>query len=239
MNIFLWLIAGGVIGWLASRLMGTGSPQGLILDTVVGIIGAVLAGWFISPILGASIINQNNFSLPALFVSLLGAVALLALVMCFIGGAVKLIPAILSAVMPESGSIESLVFYSGIIAFPLLMAGPLGLHRQGAFGNGGIARIGVVGVVIALLGLSLYLGNYLLGPAPMRTGVAAMSTASGMTVLGVAVWRARGLNGWRLYAPIGAGLAYFIQVIPQILFRLIQGQAKDSLIRKWGVFGIE
>jgi len=83
MNIILWLIVGAVTGWLASRLMGTSSQQGLILDAIVGIIGAVLAGLFISPILGVSSINQNNFSLSALFVSLLGAVALLALVKLF------------------------------------------------------------------------------------------------------------------------------------------------------------
>jgi uncharacterized membrane protein YeaQ/YmgE (transglycosylase-associated protein family) len=85
MNIILWLIAGAVIGWLASRLMGTNSQQGLLLDIVVGVVGAVLAGWFLTPLFGISTINQNNFSLPALFVSLVGAVALLAVVSLFNG----------------------------------------------------------------------------------------------------------------------------------------------------------
>jgi len=83
MNIILWLIAGAVIGWLASRIMGTNSQQGLILDIVVGVIGAFLAGWFLTPIFGIGMINQNNFSLPALLVSLLGAVILLAIVRLF------------------------------------------------------------------------------------------------------------------------------------------------------------
>jgi len=83
MNIILWLIAGAVIGWLASRIMGTNSQQGLILDIVVGVIGAFLAGWFLTPIFGIGTINQNNFSLPALLVSLLGAVILLAIVRLF------------------------------------------------------------------------------------------------------------------------------------------------------------
>lgn len=83
MNIVLWLIAGAVIGWIASRIMGTNSQQGLFLDIMVGIVGAVLAGWFLSPLFGIGTINQNNFSLPALMVSLLGAIILLAIVKLF------------------------------------------------------------------------------------------------------------------------------------------------------------
>jgi len=83
MNIIIWLIAGAFIGWLASRIMGTSSQQGLLLDIVVGIVGAVLAGWFLTPLFGISTINQSNFSLPALLVSLLGAIILLAIVKLF------------------------------------------------------------------------------------------------------------------------------------------------------------
>ena len=83
MNLILWLIAGAVIGWLASKIMGTNSQQGLLLDIVVGVVGAFLAGWFLTPLFGIGTINQNNFSLPALLVSLLGAVILLAIVKLF------------------------------------------------------------------------------------------------------------------------------------------------------------
>jgi uncharacterized membrane protein YeaQ/YmgE (transglycosylase-associated protein family) len=83
MNLILWLIAGAVIGWLASRIMGTNSQQGVLLDIVVGVVGAVLAGWLLTPLFGVSTINQNNFSIPALLVSLLGAVILLAIVKLF------------------------------------------------------------------------------------------------------------------------------------------------------------
>jgi uncharacterized membrane protein YeaQ/YmgE (transglycosylase-associated protein family) len=89
MNLILWLIAGAVIGWLASRIMGTSSQQGLLLDIVVGVVGAFLAGWFLTPIFGISTINQNNFSLPALLVSLLGAVLLLAIVRLFRRGGLR------------------------------------------------------------------------------------------------------------------------------------------------------
>jgi uncharacterized membrane protein YeaQ/YmgE (transglycosylase-associated protein family) len=80
MNFVIWLIAGAVVGWVASRIMGTSGQQGLILDIVVGVVGAFLAGYFLTPFFGISTINQNNFSLPALLVSLLGAVILLAIV---------------------------------------------------------------------------------------------------------------------------------------------------------------
>ena len=80
MNFILWLIAGAFIGWLASVIMKTGGRQGLVLDIVVGIVGAFLAGYFLTPFFGVSTINQNNFSLPALLVSLLGAVILLFIV---------------------------------------------------------------------------------------------------------------------------------------------------------------
>lgn len=80
MNILIWLIVGGVIGWLASLIMKTDAQQGIILNVVVGVVGALLAGWLITPWVGGSTINQGNFSLLGLGISLLGAVALIAIV---------------------------------------------------------------------------------------------------------------------------------------------------------------
>jgi uncharacterized membrane protein YeaQ/YmgE (transglycosylase-associated protein family) len=79
-NFIVWLILGGVIGWLASLVMRTNAQQGIFLNIIVGIVGAMLGGWLISPLLGAATINQNDFSLAGLFVSFLGAVILLAIV---------------------------------------------------------------------------------------------------------------------------------------------------------------
>ncbi len=83
MNYVVWIIAGAVIGWIASLLMRTNSRQGLLMDIVVGIAGAFLAGLVLTPLVGISTINQNNFSLPALLVSLAGAIVLLAIVKLF------------------------------------------------------------------------------------------------------------------------------------------------------------
>ena len=77
MNFIIWLIVGGLIGWLASILMKTNDQQGIVLNVVVGIVGAMLAGWFITPMVGIGTINQNNFSMPALLVSFVGAAVLL------------------------------------------------------------------------------------------------------------------------------------------------------------------
>ena len=83
MNFIGWIVIGGVIGWVASLIMRTNAEQGLFLNIVVGIIGALLAGWLISPLVGSSTINQGNFSIAGLGVSLLGAIVLLALVRMF------------------------------------------------------------------------------------------------------------------------------------------------------------
>ena len=83
MNFIIWLVVGGLIGWVASMIMKTDAQQGMILNVVVGIVGAFLGGWLISPLLGVPTINQNAFSVGALLVSLLGAVILLAIVNLF------------------------------------------------------------------------------------------------------------------------------------------------------------
>jgi uncharacterized membrane protein YeaQ/YmgE (transglycosylase-associated protein family) len=80
MNIVIWLVVGGLIGWAASVVMRT--REGILLNVVVGIVGAALGGWFLSPLVGVSTrtINQSNFSAASLLVSFLGAVVLLAIV---------------------------------------------------------------------------------------------------------------------------------------------------------------
>jgi uncharacterized membrane protein YeaQ/YmgE (transglycosylase-associated protein family) len=89
MNFIIWLVVGGVIGWLASLMMKTDGQQGIILNVVVGIVGAMLGGWLISPLLGVGTINQDNFSMPALLVSFLGASILLAIVNLIRRGSVR------------------------------------------------------------------------------------------------------------------------------------------------------
>jgi uncharacterized membrane protein YeaQ/YmgE (transglycosylase-associated protein family) len=80
MNLIIWLFVGGIIGWLASLVMRTDAQQGIALNVIVGIIGALLGGWLLSPLLGAGTINQSDLSLMGLLVSFGGAVILLLIV---------------------------------------------------------------------------------------------------------------------------------------------------------------
>lgn len=89
LNFVAWLIVGGIIGWLASTLMRTDAEQGTLLNVVVGVVGAILAGLVLTPLLGIEMVSDGNFSLPALIVSLLGAVFLLAVVNLFRHGSVR------------------------------------------------------------------------------------------------------------------------------------------------------
>ena len=77
MNFIIWIVVGGLIGWVASIIMKTDGQQGLFLNIVVGLIGALIGGWLISPLVGAGTINDGAFNFASLLVSLVGAVLLL------------------------------------------------------------------------------------------------------------------------------------------------------------------
>ena len=89
MSLIIWLVAGGLIGWLASLVMKTDVQQGVILNVVVGIVGALLGGWLLSPLLGATTVNQGDFSLLGLLVSFGGAIILLGVVNLLRRGAAR------------------------------------------------------------------------------------------------------------------------------------------------------
>jgi uncharacterized membrane protein YeaQ/YmgE (transglycosylase-associated protein family) len=80
MNFIIWIVVGGILGWLASLVMRTDAQQGILLNVVVGIIGALLGGWLLAPLFVTGTINQNDFSISSLLVSFLGAIVLLAIV---------------------------------------------------------------------------------------------------------------------------------------------------------------
>ena len=83
MSFILWLVVGGLLGWVASMIMGTNDKQGIFLNIVVGIVGAFLGGLLLAPLFGTGTINQYDFSIGSLLVSLLGAVVLLFVVGLF------------------------------------------------------------------------------------------------------------------------------------------------------------
>ncbi len=83
MSFIIWLVVGGLLGWIASMIMGTNDKQGIILNIIVGIVGAFLGGLVLAPLFGTGTINQGDFSIGSLLVSLVGAVVLLAIVNFF------------------------------------------------------------------------------------------------------------------------------------------------------------
>lgn len=88
MGFLIWLIVGGVVGWLASLIMKTDGQQGMLLNVIVGIVGAFIGGWVISPMVGVGTINEG-ISVGSIVVSLIGAVILLAIVNLFRRGRVR------------------------------------------------------------------------------------------------------------------------------------------------------
>jgi uncharacterized membrane protein YeaQ/YmgE (transglycosylase-associated protein family) len=83
MNFIIWLIVGGVVGWIASMIMRTDGQQGILLNIVVGIVGAFLGGLLLSPLFGTGTINDSGLTVGTFLVSLGGAVILLAIVNLF------------------------------------------------------------------------------------------------------------------------------------------------------------
>ncbi|AKC86893.1 GlsB/YeaQ/YmgE family stress response membrane protein [Pseudoxanthomonas suwonensis] len=83
MGIIIWLIVGGIVGWLASLIMRRDAQQGILLNIVVGIVGAVLAGW----IFGGGI--NEAITIRTFLFSIVGAVILLAIVNLFTRGRVR------------------------------------------------------------------------------------------------------------------------------------------------------
>jgi uncharacterized membrane protein YeaQ/YmgE (transglycosylase-associated protein family) len=83
MNFIIWLIIGGVIGWLASIVMRTDGQQGLILNVVVGIVGSYIGGFLFGPLIGVA------GGIGPYLSAFLGAVVLLAIVNLIRRGSVR------------------------------------------------------------------------------------------------------------------------------------------------------
>jgi uncharacterized membrane protein YeaQ/YmgE (transglycosylase-associated protein family) len=89
MGIIVLLIVGGIVGWLASMIMRTDAQQGIFLNIVVGIVGALLAGFILTPLIGGAPITSGVISIQSILVSLAGAVILLAIINLFRRGAIR------------------------------------------------------------------------------------------------------------------------------------------------------
>ena len=89
MGLIVLLIVGGLIGWVASMIMRTDGQQGIMLNVVVGIVGALLAGFIVTPLIGGAPITSGVISIQSVLVSLVGAIVLLAIINLFRRGSVR------------------------------------------------------------------------------------------------------------------------------------------------------
>ena len=89
MGLIILIVVGGVLGWLASMVMRTNGQQGILLNVVVGIVGALVAGFLLNPLVGGGNIMAGDYSISSLLVSFVGAVVLLAIVNLFTRGRVR------------------------------------------------------------------------------------------------------------------------------------------------------
>ena len=89
MGLIILLVVGGLIGWVASMIMRTDGQQGIVLNVVVGVVGAILAGFIVTPLVGGAPITSGVISVQSILVSLLGAIVLLAIVNLFRRGTVR------------------------------------------------------------------------------------------------------------------------------------------------------
>ncbi len=78
MSFLIYIIFGGIVGWVASLLMHTDGQQGIFLNVVVGIIGSILGAWIFSLLgIGGGV---SGFNIPSFIVALVGAVVLIFIV---------------------------------------------------------------------------------------------------------------------------------------------------------------
>jgi uncharacterized membrane protein YeaQ/YmgE (transglycosylase-associated protein family) len=83
MNLITWLLVGSISGWLAEFLPRMDEQSNLRINMFVGIVGAIVAGIFITPLFDIVTVNQRTFSLPSMLVALGGAVILITVVYLF------------------------------------------------------------------------------------------------------------------------------------------------------------
>lgn len=83
MNLILWLLVGTGVGWLTTHILHRQGIKDLLVNIILGIIGAVVIGYLVTPMIYKGVINRTTFNILALILSLAGAVILLTVVHFF------------------------------------------------------------------------------------------------------------------------------------------------------------
>lgn len=159
---------------------------------------------------------------------------------CLIGG---LLWAVLVTVEQLQATVPS-ILPGLLIPVPMLLClacGPLGLIILGASGSGRMRRVGLIGTWITLIGICSYLAatlsKYVVGyEVEFFYPIGALLVGVGMLTLGIAVFIARSLGGWRRIAPLIVGLYYVVMIPFQIIFFIIpDGNPSPILLGIWSV----
>lgn len=88
-NFILWLMLVSFIGWVASLVIASNGQWSIALKVIVALVGATLADWFLSPVVGLTTVSSSMFNLEELLVSGVGAIILLTVVSAFYRGSVR------------------------------------------------------------------------------------------------------------------------------------------------------
>ena len=78
-HIVVWLVVGALIGLVAGLLMRGNDDQSVFVNVLVGVLGALVAGWFVAPFFGLHAGDPKVLDFGALSVALVGAIVALAL----------------------------------------------------------------------------------------------------------------------------------------------------------------
>jgi uncharacterized membrane protein YeaQ/YmgE (transglycosylase-associated protein family) len=75
----MWLVIGGIAGWLANVVMKTNRSQGLLMDIIIGIIGGLIGGWLLTVIDQEDEFSVSGYAPGTLLAALFGTITVLAL----------------------------------------------------------------------------------------------------------------------------------------------------------------
>jgi uncharacterized membrane protein YeaQ/YmgE (transglycosylase-associated protein family) len=79
MNIVMWILAGGALGWAAFTLLGINEERGTIASVIIGAFGGIIGGQVVAPMMSSAPIVSGNFNIQALFIAAVSATACLAI----------------------------------------------------------------------------------------------------------------------------------------------------------------
>jgi uncharacterized membrane protein YeaQ/YmgE (transglycosylase-associated protein family) len=79
MDIVMWMLVGGALGWAAFTLLGINEKRGTLVSIIIGTMGGVIGGQMLAPLMGSSPIVSGDFNIQALFIAAISASACLAI----------------------------------------------------------------------------------------------------------------------------------------------------------------